>query len=307
MTHPTPIRSFEDKTERKIVASMPFDKQVATLDQLIRQAPTNSRVIEFSPKLAEYVLTKLNVNNRPMKPAKIKKYAEDLSAGLWGLTGDTIKFGNDLRLKDGQNRLSASVRTGLPLLTHVVFGIDPELFVRMDIGKNRSGADVFAISGVSYANHVAAAIRWLLILTGDDPTDRGAQFSNEDLLNAYRDKFDAARLERSIQSALEVRRRCHHPVGPLAALHYLFSEGNQRKADAFYEEWASGRGIRVRAPSRYLQKRLVEIASASNNRVHENIRNALIIKAWNAYLAGRTVSKAEMQHAASDPLPEIAG
>jgi hypothetical protein len=36
-------------------------------------------------------------------------------------------------------------------------------------------------------------------------------------------------------------------------------------------------------------------------------RNALIIKAWNAHLAGRTISKADMQHAASDPLPEITG
>jgi hypothetical protein len=36
-------------------------------------------------------------------------------------------------------------------------------------------------------------------------------------------------------------------------------------------------------------------------------RNALIIKAWNAYLAGRTISKADMQYAASDPLPEITG
>jgi len=297
----------DEKSERKISASMPLDKQISMLDALIRQPPTNSRVIEFSPKLAEHVLTKLNLNNRPMKHAKIKKYADDLGEGLWGITGDTIKFGADGLLKDGQNRLSACVRAGRSMATHVVFGINPQLFARMDIGKNRTGADVFSIAGISYANHVSAAVRWLLILTGGDPSDRGAQFSNEELLSAYREKFDAERLDRSIQSALEVRRACHHPAGPLAALHYLFSGRDQKKADAFFEEWASGRGNRVRAPSRYLQRRLVEIANASNNRIHENVRNALIIKAWNAYLAGRTISKADMQHAASDPLPEITG
>ncbi len=299
--------SADEKSERKINASMPFNEQVSTLEALIRRPPTNSRVIEFSPKLAEYVLTKLNLNNRPMKHTKIKKYADDLLQGLWGLTGDTIKFGTDGLLKDGQNRLSACLRAGRPMASHAVFGIDPQLFARMDIGKNRNGADVFSIAGISYANHVSAAVRWLLILTGDDPSDRGAQYSNEELLNAYRERFDADRLDRSIQSALEVRRACHHPVGPLAALHYLFSEKNQAKADAFYEEWASGRAPRVRAPSRYLQRRLVEIANASNNRIHENVRNGLIIKSWNAYLAGRTVSKADMQHAVSDPLPKIAG
>jgi hypothetical protein len=296
----------EEKAERKINASMPFQEQVSTLHALIRRPPTNSRVIEFSPKLAEHVLTKLNVNNRPMKHAKIKKYSDDLSQDLWGLTGDTIKFGSDGFLKDGQNRLSACVRAGKAMASHVVFGINPQLFARMDIGKNRTGADVFSIAGISYANHVAAAVRWLLIFASSDPSDRGAQFSNEELLAAYREKFDADRLDRSIQSALEVRRQCHHPVGPLAALHYLFSERHQQKADAFYEEWASGRAKRVRAPSRYLQRRLVEIANASNNRIHENVRNALIIKAWNAYLAGHTVSKADMQHAASDTLPQIA-
>lgn len=303
-----PIRSAGgDKPERKIRASMPFTVQVAMLEDLIRKPPTNSRVVEFSPKLAEHVLTHLNPNNRPMKTAKIKKYASDLSEGLWGLTGDTIKFGADGMLKDGQNRLSACVRGGRPLTTHVVFGIDAHLFARMDIGKNRNGADVFSIAGVRYANHVSATVRWLLILTSNNPSDRGAQFSNEDLLRAYREKFDPDRLDQSIHNALTVRKTCGHPVGSLAALHYLFAERDQRKADGFFDEWASGRAKRVRAPSKYLQKRLVEIATASNNRVHENVRNALIIKAWNAYVAGHTVSKAEMQHALSEPLPKIAG
>src|SRR5947208_3113792 len=138
--------STSDKTERKIKASMPLNEQIATLSDLIMHPPTNSRVIEFSPKLAEYVLTKLNLSNRPLKPAKIKKYAADLSEGLWGLTGDTIKFGTDGLLKDGQNRLSASMRAGKTMSSHVVFGIDPRLFSRMDIGKNRTGGDVFSIA-----------------------------------------------------------------------------------------------------------------------------------------------------------------
>ena len=303
----SPIRAPAEKAERKIKSSMPLAEQIATLSDLIARPPTNSRVVEFSPKLAEYVLTKLNMNNRPMKPAKIKKYDSDLSEKLWGLTGDTIKFGTDGMLKDGQNRLSACVRSGKTMVSHVVFGIDPQLFARMDIGKNRTGGDVFAIAGVSYAGHVAAAVRWLLILTGDDPSDRGAQYSNEELLRAYRESFDVDRLERSIQSALAVRKTCHHPVGPLAALHYLFSQIDEKKADAFFDEWASGRAKKARSPSRYLQKTLVEVAASSNNRVHENVRNALIIKAWNAYIAGRSVSKADMRHAISDPMPKIAG
>jgi hypothetical protein len=295
------------KSDQPIKASMALSEQIAVLSALISAAPETSKIIEFSPKLAEYVLTELNDKNRPMKPAKVRTYADDLEDGKWGLTGDTIKFGTDGSLKDGQNRLAASVRANLPLVTHVVFGIDPRLFARMDIGKNRNGADVFAIAGVPYANHVSVTVRWLMILTSEDPGDRGAQFSNEQLLTAYREKFDADQVERSIVAALEVRRQAHHPVGPLAALHYLFSKKDERKADTFYEEWASGRAKKARAPSRYLQSELVRISREGNNRMHENVRNAMIIKAWNAYVNGRSVSRADMRHAVSDPMPEIEG
>jgi hypothetical protein len=282
--------------------------QISELTHHIHNPPPSSIVMEFSPKLAEYVLQNLaDRKNRHKKPGKIKKYADDLEQDRWGLTGDTIKFGTDHLLKDGQNRLAACVRAGRVLKTHVVFGIDPQLFVRMDIGKNRTGADVFTITGIPYAGHVAGAVRWLLILTSRNPADRGAQFSNEDLLQAYNERFDRDRLDHSIRAALEVRRSTRHPVAPLAALHYLFAEKELHKADAFYEEWAYDRARKARAPTRYLQRRLVEAARASNKRLHENVRNGLIIRAWNAYVAGRSLKKAEMQHAPSDPMPKIAG
>jgi hypothetical protein len=286
--------------------SKALETQISELEGLIKHPPRTSEIIEFLPPLAEHVLANKSHGNRPLKPGKIKRYAQDLVEGRWGLTGDTIKFGTDGLLRDGQNRLSACVRAGTPLLSHVVFGIDPQLFPRMDIGKNRTPADVFSIAGISYANHVAGAIRWLMILTSGSPGDRGAQFSNEELLKAYREKFDSDRLEHSIQCALSVRRSTRHPVAPLAALHYLFAEVDRQKADDFFEEWAMDRAKRIRAPTRYLQRRLVEVARQSNRRLHENVRNALIIKAWNAYLAKRSLTKAEMQHAPGDAMPKIA-
>jgi len=304
MTHGKHQHSSQGATIRP---ASPLADQIANLTLLINDPPETSLVVEFSPRLAEYVLTELNSKNRPTKPGKIKTYAEDLDANMWGLTGDTIKFGRDGLLKDGQNRLAACVRAHKVLRSHVVFGIDPRLFARMDIGKNRNGADVFSIAGVHYANHVSVTVRWLLILTSTDPGNRGAQFSNEELLTAYREKFDADKIEESIVSALDVRKTCHHPVGPLAALHYLFAKKDRSKADTFYEEWASGRAKKARAPSRYLQAELVRMIRDSNGRIHENVRNAMIIKAWNAYVHNRSVTKAEMSHGISDAMPRIEG
>jgi len=177
----------------------------------------------------------------------------------------------------------------------------------MDIGKNRNGADIFAIAKIDYASHVSAAIRWLLILSSGDPSNRGAAFSNEELLKAYQEKFDADKLQNSIRAALDVKKTSSHPVGPLAALHYLFAQRDQRKADAFFDEWATGRAKKARAPTKYLQTRLAEIANKSNKRMHENVRNALIIKAWNAYVTGRAVTKSDLSFQLDQAMPAIAG
>lgn len=281
--------------------------QVVELQNMIKHPPSTSKIIEFSPALSDYILTNLSRDNRPRKLAKIRRYAQDLAEGRWGLTGDTIKFGSNGILRDGQNRLAACIRAGKSFRSHVVFGIDPELFPRMDIGKNRTPADIFAIAGIAYATHVAGAVRWLEILTSANPGDRGAQFSNEELLAAYREKFDSDKLEHSIQCALAVRRSTRHPVAPLAALHYIFAQKNRQKADSFFDEWVTDRAQRARAPTRYLQRRLVEVARQSNQRLHENVRNAFIIKAWNAYIAGRSLSKAEMEHAPASKMPKIGG
>jgi hypothetical protein len=301
-TSASSAKSFNLKTP-----SSALKAQIDDLQSFIKHPPSTSRVIEFSPAMSEHILTNFSRDNRPPKPAKIKRYAQDILNGRWGLTGDTIKFGSNGILRDGQNRLAACVRAGRPIVSHVVFGIDPDLFTRMDIGKNRTPADVFSIAGIPYATHVAGAVRWLLILMSTNPGDRGAQFSNEELLQAYREKFDTDKLEHSIQAALAVRRSTRHPVAPLAALHYIFSEKNRQKADSFYDEWAMDRAKRARAPTRYLQRRLVEVARQSNQRLHENVRNAFIIKAWNAYLGGRSLTKAEMQHAPGGKMPKISG
>lgn len=299
---PASQSSFDLKNFSKLLQS-----QVAELQSLIKHPPSTSKIIEFSPALADYILTNFSRDNRPRKLAKIKRYAQDLIEGRWGLTGDTIKFGSNGVLRDGQNRLAACIRAGKPLRSHVVFGVDPDLFTRMDIGKNRTPADVFSIAGIAYATHVAGTVRWLKILTSDNPGDRGAQFSNEELLEAYREAYDPDKLEHSIQCALAVRRSTRHPVAPLAALHYIFAEKNRQKADSFFDEWAMDRAKRARAPTRYLQRRLVEVARQSNQRLHENVRNAFIIKAWNAYIGGRSLSKAEMEHAPGSKMPKIIG
>ena len=137
------------------------------IEKHLKNPPSTSVIIQIDPKTAEEILADRNKGNRPPKPNTVQQFAADMENNRWGLTGDTIKFGTDGRLLDGQNRLSAAVRSGKSLRTHVVFGIDPALFGRMDIGKPRNPADILYIAGFRYASTLAAAIRWAHLLDAD--------------------------------------------------------------------------------------------------------------------------------------------
>ena len=89
----------------------------------LENPPVTSVIIEIDPKTAEEILTNRNVGNRPPKPNKVQQFAADMVRDRWGLTGDTIKFGTNGLLLDGQNLLSAGVRSGRSFRTHIVFGL----------------------------------------------------------------------------------------------------------------------------------------------------------------------------------------
>lgn len=289
-----------------ITLDIPTDIALAKLDTLIKNPPEVSRVIHITPELAERILTQRNLNNRPMKTGKIKDYARDLKEGRWGLTGDTLKFGKDGSLRDGQNRLAATIRAQIPLATHAVFGIDPDLFSRMDIGKNRTASDIFAIAGFHYANYAAAAVRWLLILTSDKPGDRSAHFTNDALLSAYRKEFDPVGVEESVKIAIEVKKATGAPVGSVAALHYLFKREDGDKADHFFRDWIAGTG-KANSPVKVLQKKLTEMAVETNGRIHETVRNALITQAYIAYRDDKTMKPSDLHFdPKADTFPALA-
>src|SRR3954467_7399425 len=90
-----------------IETTMELVDQISMLEHLIATTPADSPsiVIQVSPELARHILETRNDANRHLRPIKIKRFADDLTSGLWVVTGDTLKFGMNGVLLDGQNRL----------------------------------------------------------------------------------------------------------------------------------------------------------------------------------------------------------
>lgn len=90
---------------------------------------------KIDKELAEYLLTKNIKNYRALDSARVRKYAEDIKAGLWKANGETIVFDKEGHLVNGQHRLNAIIKSNATVIIYIVFDVDDtELY---DSGKTR--------------------------------------------------------------------------------------------------------------------------------------------------------------------------
>ena len=291
--------------QRQLSAGISIEEQVNNLSSLIKNPPQNSRVIEVSPKLAEYILENLNIGNRSKKVEKIKVYANDMVGGNWSLTNATLAFGSDGYLKDGQNRLSACVRAGVPFKTHAIFGIEPESFIHMDVGANRSNMDVFTIMGTPYPSMTGAVIRHIVAFKDCKANTKSVKMTNDELRNYYNNEINSAMLELSIKLAKITKKNTLIPVPPLAALFYIVSvNGDLEKAKSFLDDLAAGVGT-VRSPVRKLLHTLTEIRVANRNKVMPDVMSILLARTWINYKANKQSTKRDMHIDGASSMPKL--
>ena len=120
-----------------------------------------SRFVMMTPLMAKAILDK-NTRNRPLRKARIDRYAEEMAEGRWQQNGEPIIISDKDNLMNGQHRLYAVIKAGKPVPMMVVKGIDEGAFPTMDAGMIRTAGDVLGMRGVLNCNNVAAMARMTL-------------------------------------------------------------------------------------------------------------------------------------------------
>jgi hypothetical protein len=108
----------------------------------------NQEVI--TPAMAQEYLKFNTENYRSINNVRVISYAADMKAGRWQLNGEGIKFDTNGTLIDGQHRLQAIVRAGVPIEMLVIRGIEAGTNL-YDIGAGRSLAQISKAMGISYS------------------------------------------------------------------------------------------------------------------------------------------------------------
>lgn len=262
-------------------------------NELIRNPPLHSVVIEIGPKAAEQLMKLSNTKNRPKQTHHAQKLGAALSSDGYELTGDTIKFSKKGVLLDGQHRLDGCIKSKASITSHVVFGLDDDVFDVLDQGKKRTPGDILALCGVPEATMVAGAIAWVLRFQAglDIKSDGSGSLTQRGEITPRKIRELALGKMKNIidyvKDAKLVNTAYKHPPTMIAGLLYLIGKRDPALARDFAHEWVHGAKIGRNKNFDVLNQRIMSIANANNGTVHRGMRAALLIQTfnyWNAHL-----------------------
>jgi hypothetical protein len=273
------------------------------IEYFIKHPPQGSKIFRIDPDVVAPTLLGYNQMNRNKKSEKIKLYAKDMANNDWRPTGDTMKFSDASRLRDGQNRLFACISAGKPFETAIAFGIPDNAFAKMDRGRNRSSGDVLTIAGYHDTNSLAAAVRWAYLLD-ERLVHTRKTIQPDETLALLQDRYE--NLPEYLKLSTSAYRLFLQPKGLMAAYFYAIHKSNPEKAAEWIRGWTEGTETPRLKSRGQAVKRLAEISAMSAGRVNEVVRAAVLVLAWNAFVQPRNFKKDDIYAwRIQDKFPEI--
>lgn len=119
----------------------------------------------FTKEDAERIILEQNTKNyRAPKVHIVKMYADEMAQGRWIANGDSIRFDRNGVLIDGQHRLKAIIKSGVPQEFVVVEDLDPECVKTIDIAHKRSIEDYLKNQEECYTKGTTAVVKIVMNL-----------------------------------------------------------------------------------------------------------------------------------------------
>lgn len=253
-----------------------------------------TELMVITPEIAKDMLSR-NISNRPLRKLHVDYLVREIESGRWKVNGDSVRFCHDGTLIDGQHRLHAVLKSGVPVKTLVAYGVDKEAFATIDNGMLRTSADSLALVGQKNCTRLAAA----LALIDDYKCGRAGSWVKHGAAEAV------ALLQKYPNVAHSLLVRLNKPVMPLRVIDasfYLFNEVDSALAHQFVECAIEGKNIDESSPWWSLRRRALQNQSATAKLPAMHLF-AFSIKAWNGARLGK--SAVILKWGEGEPFPKI--
>ena len=150
-----------------------------------------SGIETITPDVAKDLLSR-NSGNRSINDVHVNRLAKQMSNNQFDLNGDAIRIDDGGMLIDGQHRLSACVKAGVPFQTLVVRGLPKKAFLTIDQSKHRSHGDTLSALGERNGKAISSALKIVeRYFTAGLPVGK-RNFTNSDMVDLL-DKYPDVR------------------------------------------------------------------------------------------------------------------
>lgn len=228
--------------------------------------------------------------NRPLAKRTVEAYAQDMKAGKWQFNGEPIRIDISGNLIDGQHRLHAIVRAGLPQDLLIIRGIEKDTFSTIDRGRTRSLADILAIDG--YTSHVkrlpaSAKAIYQYVMQGQY-TQRVPKLHVDIIRGVVR-----LHEKRIIEGAKLYEKYMKRPLitsSILISLSVFFDIVSRTDAFELFDGLLGGANLSENDPRFIARNKLLEMRGRYARSVpNQAVEAAFVIMAWNKFKRNETV------------------
>lgn len=268
---------------------------------------------EVSPDMARAWLAD-QMPNRSVKRANVARWARDMAHGDWLEPVQPLQFNESGRLIDGQNRLSAVVEFGAPVVMWIAVGVPTGFRRAIDLGRSRSAADVLMLENSSIAgnrNRVAAIARQVLSYTHSPEIAWTGSVSAWTVAEIVREvESDLDRYERAAHSARRAQQASASqkwlsgsPFGATRLLVERLSSCPDQWED-FEEGAVVGAGLSDGDPRLTLRNSNIPTSVTAGSWRQQACLMATI-KVWNAWVKDESLQKIYASSPKYLPMPEV--
>lgn len=262
-------------------------------------------VREIGPEEASALLLESNTHNRALNSRRVDGFAGAMARGEWEFNGDAVRISESGVLQDGQHRLAAVVQSGIARTFVVVSGLPDSAQETMDLGSKRSVSDVLKLRGEQNCPALAAGLRLLYWY------EKRRSFRKEIIAPSPQQLLGVLNrhpgMRESVRQARHVSSNTHLMQSVVTACHYLFMQVDVTDATEFFARLTSGTFLAPSDPIHALRRQFTR--TNKPGRVPLVIQGALVIKAWNLWRGGHSVTNLYWRPggATRESFPEIDG
>lgn len=174
-----PTKKYIPTPTQKVAGVHDFPSEVPAPKAIDAEA---GQTFDVTPELAAKWLER-NTRNRVLRMPVVIRYANDMRAGRWMVTGDAIAFDKNGAIINGQHRLWAVFESGMTVRMLVCFDLEPEVVRVLDDHLKRKLTDIMLVAhpGINVQNiHAAAARNMMFALSRTDRHSAASRVSRQE-------------------------------------------------------------------------------------------------------------------------------